>query len=152
MASFPAYFSGSLLITDSPSEGIPEGTDGHRVLITHQAVRQALPSLVNTNLNATRDWTAHGTRGIGIITGAELLGATVIVRGVFLPQFSTVARELRYTLAGNPGAMGLSPEFEIGKIENKSAAVWRVTALRFTGAAIIWRDRAAFKRTAFRLV
>jgi hypothetical protein len=50
-----------------------------------------------------------------------------------------------------PQALGMSYEIADAKIEDMRAETWKLTRVTFTGAAILLRDKAAYRGTSFRM-
>ena len=50
-----------------------------------------------------------------------------------------------------PGAMGMSWELADAHVEDMRAEVWTLTRATFTGAAILLREKAAYRNTSFEL-
>jgi hypothetical protein len=53
--------------------------------------------------------------------------------------------------APNDGAMGMSYELADAHVADMSAPIWTLTRATFTGAAILLREKAAYRDTSFRL-
>ena len=47
--------------------------------------------------------------------------------------------------------MGMSYELADARVEDMRAEVWKLTKVTFTGAAILLRDKAAYRATSFRM-
>ncbi len=66
-------FHGVLTVVDAPSDKPPSGSRGHRVLLTGQAVEEAIPSLLGMAVDYTPTLDGHDAQAkIGVITSAEL--------------------------------------------------------------------------------
>ena len=161
-------FRGVLTLLDTPSDSAPSGARGHRVLLTRAAAESALPSLLGMGLDYAASFDRHEPqRKVGIITEAEIRtqwpvasGAwpaqtrppetgnrkleTLFVAGyVFERDFPDVVRELRNT----GRLLGMSYEITEVRIADLRAAIWAVTQFMFTGAAVLRRDKAAYRDT-----
>ena len=169
-----APFRGVLTFVDRPSDGSPSGAKGHRVLLTRSACERALPSLLGMGLDYAPALDAHDAqRKIGVITEAEITGircpaagfrtpdpACIQVAGyLFARDFPQIVRTLRATQPNPLGAegaqrhlYGMSYEITDARIENMDAPVWVVTDFTFTGAAVLRRDKAAYRNTWFELI
>jgi hypothetical protein len=143
-------FEGILTYVDIPSDRAPSGSRGRRVVLTRAAADAALPSLLGMAVDFCPSWDGHDARRkCGIITDAEIEGARIRVAGyLFGRDFPEVERHLRATPAEQ---MGMSYELADAHVEDMRAAVWRLTKVTFTGAAILLRDKAAYGQTAFKL-
>ena len=141
-------FEGVLTLVDVPSDKAPSGSRGHRVVLTHAAAEQALPSLLGMAVDYKTGWDGHDARQkCGIITSASIVGQKLTVAG-FL--FARDYPEMEQKIDGE-GAMGMSYELADAHVENMQASVWTLTKATFTGAAILLRDKAAYRNTSFRL-
>jgi hypothetical protein len=143
-------FEGILTIVDAPSDRAPSGARGHRVVLTHEAAEQALPSLLGMAVDYRPAWDGHDNRcKIGILTEASLSGNNLLVRGyLYARDFPDVAKAIE---AHAQNALGMSYEIADAKVEDMRAPVWRLTKVTFTGAAVLLRAKAAYSRTRFRM-
>ena len=145
-----APFTGVLTRVDEPSTRPPSGARGHRVILTRQAALAALPSLLGMAVDYAPSWDGHDARRkCGIITHADVEGSRLCVAGyLFAKDFPEVERQM---LALAPGAMGMSWELADAHVEDMRAEVWTLTRATFTGAAILLREKAAYRNTSFEL-
>jgi hypothetical protein len=145
-----ARFTGVLTLVDEPSTKPPSGARGHRVILTRAAALAALPSLLGMAVDYAPSWDGHDARcKCGIITEADVEGARLRVAGfVYAKDFPDVERQMRQSL---PNAMGMSWELADAHVEDMRAEVWTLTRATFTGAAILLRDKAAYRNTSFEL-
>ena len=141
-------FEGVLTLVDVASDKAPSGARGHRVVLTRAAAEAALPSLLGMAVDYKAGWDGHDARQkCGIITSAELDGRRLTVAGfVFSKDFPEIEQRL-----GIDGAMGMSYELAEAHVEDMRASVWTLTRATFTGAAILLREKAAYRDTSFRL-
>lgn len=141
-------FEGVLTLVDVASDRAPSGARGHRVVLTHAAAEAALPSLMGMAVDYKAGWDGHDARQkCGIITDAELDGRQLRVAGfVFSKDFPEIEREVALE-----GAMGMSYELAEAHVADMRAPIWTLTRATFTGAAILLRDKAAYRNTSFRL-
>jgi hypothetical protein len=174
-----ARFRGVLTLVDTPSDRAPSGARGHRVVLTRAAAEQALPSLLGMGLDYTPLLDRHDTRHkVGIITEANIVsshrspvsrrhpgdgrlatGDFVEIAGyLYARDFPDVMRELRrQTIAGEGGratwhALAMSYEITDARIDDLRAVIWTVSECTFTGAAILRRDKAAYRDTWIELI
>jgi hypothetical protein len=141
-------FEGVLTLVDVASDKAPSGARGHRVILTRAAAETALPSLLGMAVDYKAGWDGHDARQkCGIISSAELDGKRLTVAG-FL--FSRDFPEIEQRLAIK-GSMGMSYELAEAHVADMRAPVWTLTQATFTGAAILLREKAAYKDTSFRL-
>jgi hypothetical protein len=143
-------FTGVLTLVDEPSTKPPSGARGHRVILTRGAAMAALPSLLGMAVDYAPSWDGHDARRkCGIITHADVEGSRLSVAGyLFAKDFPEVERQMRQCL---PGAMGMSWELADAHVEDMRAEVWTLTKATFTGAAILLREKAAYRNTSFEL-
>ena len=143
-------FEGVLTLVDEPSNRPPSGARGHRVILTRAAAVLALPSLLGMAVDYTPGWDGHDARRkCGIITEADVEGNRLQVSGyLFGKDFPEVEEQMRRSHAG---AMGMSYEIADAHVADMNANVWSLTRATFTGAAILLREKAAYRETSFRL-
>jgi hypothetical protein len=143
-------FEGVLTLVDVASDKAPTGSRGHRVMLTRSAAEAALPSLLGMAVDYRPGWDGHDARSkCGILTEANLVGNRLTVAGyLYARDFPEVAEEIR---SGAAGEMGMSYEIADAHVADMRAEVWSLTRATFTGAAILLRDKAAYRNTCFRL-
>lgn len=155
-------FEGCLTVVDVASDKAPSGARGHRVVLTRAAAEAALPSLLGMAVDYKAGWDGHDARQkCGIITSAHLQGSRLLVKGFLFardfPEFGRMeagshgfAAAGGLSAAGNT-AMGMSYEIADAHVADMRAPVWTLTRATFTGAAILLREKAAYKGTSFRV-
>ena len=143
-------FEGVLTLVNAPSDKAPAGARGHRVVLTREAAERALPSLLGMAVDYRPGWDGHDARRkIGILTEADIVADRLVVRGyLYARDFPDVARVIRNQA---PNAMGMSYELADARVEDLRAEVWKLTRVTFTGAAVLLRDKAAYRATSFRM-
>jgi hypothetical protein len=143
-------FEGVLTVVNTASDKAPTGARGHRVMLTREAVENALPSLLGMAVDYRPGWDGHDARcKIGILTEAELKGKQLVVKGyLYARDFPDAARQIE---AHAPDALGMSYEIADARVEDMRADVWKLTRVTFTGAAILLREKAAYRETCFRM-
>jgi hypothetical protein len=143
-------FEGVLTVVNAASDKAPSGARGHRVMLTHAAVEKALPSLLGMAVDYRPGWEGHDARRkIGLLTEANLVGQRLVVRGyLYARDFPEVAGAIQ---AQPPGTLGMSYELADARVEDLRADVWKLTQMTFTGAAILLREKAAYRATSFRM-
>ncbi|MDW5265714.1 MULTISPECIES: hypothetical protein [Acidobacteriaceae] len=141
-------FEGVLTLVDVASDKAPSGARGHRVVLTRAAAEAALPSLLGMAVDYKAGWDGHDARQkCGIITTAEVDGKRLTVSGYL---FARDFPEMESKIQGE-GAMGMSYELADAHVADMRAQVWTLTKATFTGAAILLREKAAYRSTSFRL-
>ena len=145
-----APFEGILTLVNTASDKAPAGARGHRVVLTREAAEKALPSLLGMAVDYRPGWDGHDARRkIGLLTEANLVGNKLIVRGhLYARDFPDV---IETVAAHGPGSMGMSYELADARVEDMQADLWRLTRVTFTGAAILLREKAAYRETSFRM-
>jgi hypothetical protein len=153
-------FEGVLTLLDVPSDKAPSGARGHRVILTREAAEAALPSLLGMAVDYKAGWDGHDARQkCGIITAAEVDGRRLTVAGYLFardfPEFGPAsgadsAMGLEAKMQA-PGALGMSYELADAHVADMRAQVWTLTRATFTGAAILLREKAAYRSTSFRV-
>ncbi len=143
-------FEGCLTLVDVPSDKAPSGARGHRVVLSRSAAEAALPSLLGMAVDYKAGWDGHDARQkCGIITAAEMDGRRLMVRG-FLFARDYPELEKKVSVQAADGEMGMSYELADAHVADMRATVWMLTRATFTGAAILLRDKAAYRGTSFR--
>jgi hypothetical protein len=143
-------FEGVLTVVNAASDKAPAGARGHRVMLTREAAEMALPSLLGMAVDYRPGWDGHDARRkIGLLTEADVRGSRLIVRGyLYARDFPDVARAIK---AQAPEQLGMSYELADARVEDMRAEIWKLTRVTFTGAAILLRDKAAYRATSFRM-
>jgi len=158
-----AGFRGVLTIVDVASDKAPSGARGHRVLLTRRAAEAAIASLMGMGLDYSPALDRHDARRkIGVITRAEIVGRVIEVGGfLYARDFPEIVAEIgrpRRTGAGGPestdrsarlsrAGLGMSYEITDALVEDITASVWVLNRVTFTGAAVLRRDKAAYRST-----
>jgi hypothetical protein len=119
-------------------------------MLTKEAAENALASLVGMAVDYRPGWDGHDARRkIGLLTEANVVGQRLMVRGyLYARDFPEVASAMA---AHAPEAMGMSYELADARVEDMRAEVWKLTRVTFTGAAILLREKAAYRATSFRM-
>jgi hypothetical protein len=144
-------FEGVLTLVDVASDKAPSGARGHCVVLTREAAEAALPSLMGMAVDYKAGWDGHDARQkCGIITAAEVDGQKLTVAGyLFARDFPEM--EAKISSGVEEGAMGMSYELADAHVADMRAQVWTLTRATFTGAAILLREKAAYRSTSFRV-
>jgi hypothetical protein len=146
-------FEGCLTLVDVPSDKAPSGARGHRVVLTKEAAEMALPSLLGMAVDYKAGWDGHDARQkCGIITSAHLEGGKLLVSGfLFARDYPEMEAKVGGVAAGADSTMGMSYELADAHVADMRDPVWRLTRATFTGAAILLREKAAYRGTSFRV-
>jgi hypothetical protein len=145
-------FRGVLTVIDVASDKPPAGARGHRVLLTRAAAERALPSLLGMALDFAPALDRHDARRkVGVITRAEIVGRNLEVSGyLFAKDFPEIVQEIEKAggaKAEAAVALGMSYEIADARVADVRAAIWTLVAVTFTGAAILRRGKAAYRKT-----
>lgn len=156
-------FRGVLTMLDVPSDRPPAGARGHQVVLTSKAAEAALPSLLGMGLDYAPSLDRHDTRRkIGVITRAEIVGRKVELGGyLFAKDFPEIVRAIGKGSRGAPDGLvrpppdagnlraelGMSYEIAEARVADVRSKVWTLTHVMFTGAAVLRRDKAAYRST-----
>ncbi len=163
-------FRGVLTIVDVASDKSPSGARGHRVLLTRRAAEAAIPSLMGMGLDYSPALDRHDARRkIGVITRAEIVGREIEVGGfLYARDFPEIVKEIgKAAVSRQPsvirkdipafrrsrkggrvfGGLGMSYEITDALVEDITASVWVLNRVTFTGAAVLRRDKAAYRST-----
>lgn len=141
------------------------GLDYAPAFDAHDAQRK-IGVITEANITGSR-LSAFGARAFFPTADGRQPTATCIeVAGyLFARDFPNIVRTLRLTQpvaaegGGATGAegsqrhlYGMSYEITDARIDNMNAPVWVVTDFTFTGAAVLRRDKAAYRNTRFELI
>lgn len=154
-------FRGVLTLVDVPSDRAPAGARGHRVVLTRSAAEAGLPSLLGMALDYSPSLDRHDAqRKVGIITRAEIVGKALELGGYFFAKdFPEIVSQIgragdsnsnrRGPQSMRPADEGLGMSYEIAdaSVADLRAKIWTLTHVTFTGAAILRRDKAAYRDT-----
>ncbi len=147
-------FEGVLTLVDVASDKAPSGARGHRVILTREAAEAALPSLLGMAVDYKAGWDGHDARQkCGIITAAEVDGRRLTVAGyLYAKDFPEMEAKIQGAQGGQGDSlMGMSYELADAHVADMRAQVWTLTRATFTGAAILLREKAAYRSTSFRV-
>ena len=139
-------FSGVLVRLDEPSDVAPGGAHGRRIIVTAEAARKALPTLLGMAVDFTPSFDGHDAQAkIGIITSADIVGNAIVISGfVYAADFPEIASAIK----AQKSVLGFSFEAQRLTVSDPCADILTITGLAFTGAAILRKDKAAFTSTS----
>ena len=138
-------FSGILTRLDQPSDAAPGGAHGHKIIVTTAAAERALESLLGMAVDFTPNFDGHDAQSkIGIITSANIVGNAIHIEGfIYAADFPETAALIKTI----KNVLGFSFEAQRISVLDPGADVITITDLAFTGAAILQKDKAAYKTT-----
>lgn len=138
-------FSGIMTRIDQPSDNPVGGANGKHVLIPKAVAEAALPSLLGMGVDYTPNLSGHDpTKKIGVITAATIEGDGIHIEGILYgADFPAVVNEIR----SKKRLLGFSYEAQ-AMVEDWNKDPVEVTSCVFTGAAILFKDKAAYTTTS----
>lgn len=138
-------FQGVLTYLDRPSDKPLFGTGGRRVILPASVARDALGSLMGMAIDFTPEYDGHSPRNkIGIITGADVIDDEIKIQGYFYAK--DFPSEVQHIQAEKE-KMGFSFEAQ-SLMQSLKADPLVVSAIEFTGAAVLYKDKAAYTSTS----
>jgi hypothetical protein len=140
-----------LTLVDVPSSVPLSTAEDHQVVVTRQAAEEGLTTLVGMGISCHYSFNSHKPSvKIGVIERAWLGDNNQLLVTGYLwhIDFAGVIKSIRQ----RGDELGMSFETHQAVIEDKNEAVWVVERLTFTGAAIVYRDKAGYHDTSFTLV
>jgi hypothetical protein len=139
-------FKGILTRIDEPSDAPPGGSGGKRVLITRAAAEQALPTLLGMPVDAKANMAGHDVKAkVGTITAATIEGNAIHIEGfLYAADFPDEVRRIQ----SERNELGFSWEIQNIFVEDTTADPLVITGCIFTGAAILYKDKAAYTTTS----
>ena len=138
-------FTGILTRVDEASDEPPGGAAGKRVFIPKEVAQVALPTLMGMGVDTTPEFDGHDAQfKIGVITEATIEGNAVHIAGfLYASDFPEECARIK----SEKNRLGFSYECKVA-ISDKNADPWVVDRIIFTGAAILYKDKAAYRTTS----
>lgn len=138
-------FKGVLTRLDQPSDAPPHGSKGKRTVIPTEVARRALPSLLGMAVDYEPGFEGHDRkRKIGLITGADIVGDAIEIEGFFYAKdFPDECQAIK----AEKEALGFSYELD-ARIRDLDADPWVIDYCVFTGAAVLYKELAAYHSTS----
>lgn len=138
-------FTGVLTRLDVPSDKPLMGTGGKCVVLPTEVAEDALHSLLGMGIDFTPAFDGHRPRvKIGLITAAEVRGNAVEISGFF---YAADFPEEVQQIQADKEKMGFSFEAQ-SLMQSMKADPLVVVACEFTGAAVLYKDKAAYYDTS----
>lgn len=139
-------FSGILTRIDQPSDAPPGGSGGKLITISAEAAEKGLSSLLGMAVNFTADFDGHDPKAkVGVITAATIEDDAILIEGfIYAADFPEVAAEIK----ASKEFLGLSFEARNLYTNDPDANPVVIIECVFTGAAILRKDKAAYRTTA----
>lgn len=138
-------FSGVLTRLDQPSDKPLNGTNGKCVILPSAVAEDAIYSLLGMGIDFSPNFDKHRPRSkIGLITAAEVVGNAIEISGFF---YAADFPEEVQTIQAEQEKLGFSFEAQSLMLNMKSDPLI-VEACKFTGAAVLYKDKAAYYDTS----
>jgi hypothetical protein len=143
-------FHGVLTRIDEPSHKPPEGSGGRHIVISAEAAEKALPSLLGMAVDYRPNLDGHDPRAkIGVLTAATIEGDAILIEGfIYAADFPEVAAEIK----ASQDVLGFSYEARNLYTNDPDANPCVIVECVFTGAAILKKDKAAYRTTSIAAV
>ncbi|WP_051949296.1 DUF6582 domain-containing protein [Methylosinus sp. PW1] len=140
-------FEGVLFKIDTPSDGPPGGARGRRIIISKAVAEAAIPTILRMGVNLAPRMDGHDPqKKLGLVSEAFVDGSDFRIKGgLYAEDFPKEYAEIKAAQK----ELGFSLEacrFR-GKVEGEFL---RITALTFSGAAILKAKDAAYKSTSLK--
>lgn len=137
---------GVLTKLDQPSDAPLGGSNGRRVILPKAIAEQSLSTLLGMPLDFSDDFSSHEkTQNIGSIYEANIEGNDLKIKfylyGVNFPE--QVKR-----IQAEKHLMGFSYEMANISCDEIGDDLLEITRCTFTGAAVLYKDKAAYKTTS----
>lgn len=145
-------FTGILAFIDELSDGPPEGARGHRIILSKRCVDKCLGTILGMGLNFSNDMSYHKTDSkCGVITTTWVEENRIHIGGfLYESDFPGLIQSLATE------EHGLSFEMKLASYSFRHQfwfkPDWVIEEGFFSGAAILRKDRAAYKRSSIKLV
>lgn len=139
-------FKGILTRIDEPSDAPPGGSGGKRVILTRAAAERALPTLLGMPVDMKANLSDHDVkRKVGTITAATIEGNAIHIEGfLYAADFPEEVRHIQ----SKRDELGFSWEIKNIFVEDAKADPMVITDCTFTGAAILYKEKAAYTSTS----
>jgi len=139
------FFSGILTRVDEKSDLPVGGSSGKLVFLPKNVAEKSLASLLGMAIDFNDDLSSHNqTQKIGIITEATIVGNAIHIKGFFyaLDYPDAVKR-----IQAEKSRLGFSYEAQVTHrpLDDDSVII---TSCVFTGAAVLYKDKAAYHSTS----
>jgi hypothetical protein len=140
------YGTGVLTKLDQPSDAPLGGSSGRRVILPSQVAQAAISTLIDMPLNFSNDFDAHQkSQPIGAIYAAEVVGDEIQIKFyLYAVNFPEQVQRIQQ----EKNLMGFSYEIADVLCQDVGDDLLEVASCTFTGAAILYKDKAAYKTTS----
>lgn len=140
------YGTGVLTRLDEPSDAPLGGSNGRRVILPSSVAQAALSTLIGMPLNFSNDFDAHHKgQPIGAISAAAIVGNEIEIKFyLYAVNFPEQVKRIQQEKT----LMGFSYELADITCLEVGDDLLEVVTCTFTGAAILYKDKAAYKTTS----
>lgn len=139
-------FSGILTRIDEASDGPPGGSGGRLVLVTKACAEKALSTLLGMGIDCRADFNDHkASHKIGVITDANIEGNAIVIAGHF---FEKDFPDEMAKIDAQKSRLGFSYELTPTEAAITAENLLRIDDGIFTGAALLYKDKAAYRSTS----
>lgn len=139
-------FRGVLCRLDEQSDAAPNGSGGRTIVVTRWAAEMAIASLLGMGVGFTDSFDGHDVkRKIGIIESADIEGNALFIHGYF---YAADFPDEVQAIIDQQSSMGFSFEAQQIVVDDTMADPLVISRLTFTGAAVLLKDKAAYKTTS----
>lgn len=138
-------FTGVLVMVDEASDLPPGGSGGHQTFIPSAIAEAALDSLLGMAVDFKPNFDGHDSRRkIGLITEATVMDNELRIGGFFYAKdFPAECDRIK----AEKDRLGFSYECQ-ARIQDPEADLWVFEHCVFTGAAVLYKDKAAYQSTS----
>jgi hypothetical protein len=138
-------FKGILTRLDAASDNPPGGSGGKRVIMPTVVAEKSLSTLVGMAVDCTAALDAHDKQNkIGIIESAYIDGSALWIEGFF---YAADFPEEVARIQAEQASLGFSYEVQ-ASIQSPNADPLVISGCTFTGAAVLYKDKAAYTTTS----
>jgi hypothetical protein len=138
-------FKGVLTRIDEPSDNPLSGSHGKCVILPKSVAEKALSSLLGMAIDSTPNLDGHDVRSkIGLITAATIVGNEIQIQGFFYgADFPSEVKRIQ----AEKSQLGFSYEAQ-AHIRSMNDDPLVIKDCVFTGAAVLYKDKAAYTTTS----
>ena len=138
-------FKGVLTRLDEPSDNPLNGSSGKCVILPKAVAEKALSSLLGMGIDATHNLDGHDVKNkIGLITAATIVGNAIHIEGFFYgADFPDEIKRIQ----AEKSQLGFSYEAQ-AHIRSMNDDPLVIKNCVFTGAAVLYKDKAAYTSTS----
>lgn len=138
-------FKGVLTRLNEPSDNPLSGSNGKRVILPTDVAEKGLASLIGMGVDFTPNFDGHDVKSkIGLITEANIKGNEIEISGFFYgADYESEVKRIQ----AEKSQMGFSFEAQ-AKVRSMNDDPLIIVSCVFTGAAVLYKDKAAYTTTS----